>query len=70
MLVLENSAGTGDGIGASIDDLADIWEAAARADVAMDRIGICLDTAHLWGAGFDVADRAGIEIAGAARSTR
>ncbi len=61
MLVLENAAGTGDGIGASIDDLADIWESASRAGVAMDRIGICLDTAHLWGAGFDVATEAGIE---------
>jgi len=61
MLVLENAAGTGDGIGASIDDLSDIWEAAARGGVAMDRLGICLDTAHLWGAGFDVATEAGIE---------
>ena len=61
MLVLENAAGTGDGIGASIDDLADIWEAATRAGVAMERIGICLDTAHLWGAGFDVATEAGLD---------
>ncbi len=60
MLVLENAAGTGDGIGASIDDLADIWESAARAGVAMDRLGVCLDTAHLWGAGFDIATEAGI----------
>ena len=46
--------------GASIDDLADIWESAARAGVAMDRLGICLDTAHLWGAGFDIATQSGI----------
>ena len=55
LLVLENSAGMGDGVGSSIEDLADIVEAAARAGVAIDRLGFCLDTAHLWGAGFDVS---------------
>ena len=55
LLVLENSAGTGDGVGSSIEDLVDIVEAAARAGIALDRIGFCLDTAHLWGAGFDLA---------------
>jgi deoxyribonuclease-4 len=27
----------------------------------MDRLGICLDTAHLWGAGYDLSSDAGIE---------
>jgi deoxyribonuclease-4 len=26
----------------------------------MDRIGVCLDPAHLWGAGYDVSDQAGV----------
>jgi len=60
-LVLENAAGTGDGIGASVEDLADILAAAATAGLAMDRIGVCLDTAHLWGAGYDIGDDAGID---------
>jgi len=51
-LVLENSAGTGDGVGSSIEDLADIAAAAERAGVATERFGFCLDTAHLWGAGY------------------
>lgn len=59
-LVLENAAGTGDGIGASLEDLADILEAAARAGLAMDRMGICLDTAHLWAAGYDVGSEHGV----------
>ncbi len=61
-LVLENSAGTGDGIGATIEDLADIVDAAAAAGLPLERLGICLDTAHLWGAGYDVANEAGIEM--------
>ncbi len=59
-LVLENAAGSGDGIGASVEDLADIFDAAARAGLAMDRLGACLDTAHLWGAGYDIAGEQGV----------
>ncbi len=61
MLVLENAPGTGDGIGASIEDLADIIGASAASGLPMDRIGICLDTAHLWGAGYDVSTADGID---------
>ncbi len=53
-LVLENSAGMGDGIGSSIEDIADILGAAETAGVPLDRLGVCLDTAHLWGAGYDI----------------
>lgn len=54
LLILENSAGTGDGIGSTVTDLARILEAAVRAGVDERRIGFCLDTAHLWGAGYDL----------------
>jgi deoxyribonuclease IV len=54
-LVLENGAGTGDGIGSGMEDLADILEAAERAGVPTERLGFCLDTAHLWGAGYDIS---------------
>jgi deoxyribonuclease IV len=50
LLVLENSAGTGDGIGSSIEDLAAVVELAARGRLA--GLGFCLDTAHLWAAGY------------------
>lgn len=60
-LVLENGAGTGDGIGSSIEDLADILEAATVAAVPVDRLGFCLDTAHLWGAGYDIAQPAELD---------
>ena len=50
-LVLENSAGSGDGLGTTVDELARILDAIGARGVAADRVGLCLDTAHLWGAG-------------------
>src|SRR5450759_2789440 len=50
-LVLENSAGSGDGLGTSVDELARILDAIGARGVAAGRVGLCLDTAHLWGAG-------------------
>jgi deoxyribonuclease-4 len=55
MLVLENSAGSGGGLGTSIDELAQIAAALAARGIEPDRVGFCFDTAHAWGAGIDVA---------------
>ncbi len=60
-LVLENSAGMGDGIGSSLEDLADILGAAVAAGLPLERLGVCLDTAHLWGAGYDVGSAAWLD---------
>ena len=56
LIVLENSAGQGDGLGSSIEELAAILEGAARAGADVRRIGFCLDSAHLWGSGYDLDD--------------
>lgn len=61
MLVLENAPGSGDAIGATVEDLADIFEASAAAGLPMARLGVCLDTAHLWAAGYDVAADTGAD---------
>ena len=61
LLVLENSAGGGDGIGASIAELAVILEAVAARGVPAGRVGLCLDTAHLWAAGCDLATADGVD---------
>jgi deoxyribonuclease-4 len=61
LLVLENSAGSGDGIGTSAEELEAILEAVAARGVATEQVGLCLDTAHLWGAGYDVATADGVE---------
>jgi deoxyribonuclease-4 len=58
---LENAAGAGDGIGSSLEDLADILAAADAAGLPMRRLGVCLDTAHLWGGGYDVGSSTWIE---------
>jgi len=51
-LVLENSAGGGDSIGSTIEELAAILDGIGSD--ARD-LAFCLDTAHLWGAGYDVS---------------
>ncbi|MEO8247159.1 MAG: deoxyribonuclease IV [Chloroflexota bacterium] len=56
ILVLENAAGGGDTIGASLEELAAILGAVSRGH---DRLAFCLDTAHLWGAGYDMASAEG-----------
>jgi deoxyribonuclease-4 len=55
-LVLENSAGSGFAVGATVDELSDIADAIAARGVPERRLAFCLDTAHLWGAGHDLAD--------------
>jgi len=61
MIVLENAAGAGDAMGTTIPELADILEAIEAAGLPQERIGICFDTAHLWGAGHDLARPEGVE---------
>ena len=56
MLVLENSAGGGFPVGVTVEELAAIAEAAAARGVAESRLGFCLDTAHLWAAGYCLAE--------------
>jgi deoxyribonuclease IV len=56
MLVLENSAGGGFGIGTTIEELARIADAVASRGGATGRLGFCIDTAHAWAAGYDLAD--------------
>ena len=61
MLVLENSAGSGAGLGTSIDELAGIAAAVAAHGVRPERVGFCIDTAHAWGAGIDVATPSAVD---------
>ena len=54
-LVLENSAGSGFGLGTSVDELAGIAEAIASRGIPARRVGFCIDTAHAWEAGVDLS---------------
>jgi deoxyribonuclease-4 len=61
ILVLENGAGGGFGLGASMDELGAIEAAIGAAGVDRSRYGFCLDTAHLWGAGHPIDTPAGVD---------
>jgi deoxyribonuclease IV len=52
-LLLEDSAGAGGTIGRSVDELADLFDACD----AHERLGVCLDTCHLFVSGVDVTKR-------------
>ena len=51
-LLIENSAGAGGTIGRSIEELAVLVERLDRHP----RVGVCLDSCHLWVSGIDVTD--------------
>jgi len=61
ILVLEDSAGQGNSVGVTMAELGEILQAAARRGADPARLGICLDTAHLWGAGYAVDTRQGVD---------
>jgi deoxyribonuclease-4 len=56
-LLMENSAGAGGTIGRSIVELAAIYERLGRPD----RLGVCLDSCHLYVSGIDVTDPAALD---------
>jgi deoxyribonuclease-4 len=58
IVVLENAAGNGAGLGVDVTELASIAEAVDARGIPSERVGFCLDTAHAWGAGIDLADPA------------
>jgi deoxyribonuclease-4 len=51
-LLMENSAGAGGTIGRSVEELATLFDALDRHE----RLGICLDSCHLYVSGVDVTD--------------
>jgi deoxyribonuclease-4 len=56
-LCMENAAGTGDTIGRSLEELAALYEAAGRHP----RLGVCLDSCHLFASGYDVTKPAELD---------
>ena len=61
-IVLENSPGSGFGLGTDAVELGDIFEATVARGVPAERIGFCLDAAHAWAAGIDVSEPAAIDL--------
>ncbi len=56
-LLMENSAGAGGTVGRSLDELVALHEALDHHP----RLGICLDSCHLWVSGYDVTDRTALD---------
>jgi deoxyribonuclease-4 len=56
-LLIENSAGTGGTIGRSLEELATLVDRLGRHP----RLGVCLDSCHLWASGYDVTDPAAVD---------
>jgi deoxyribonuclease-4 len=56
-LLIENTAGAGGTIGRSIEELATLVDRLERHE----RLGICLDSCHLYASGYDVTDRAALD---------
>jgi deoxyribonuclease-4 len=55
-IVLENSAGAGQLCGGTLEELG----AFVRA-IGHPQLGVCLDTAHSWAAGYDIDSRDGVD---------
>lgn len=53
MLLLENDVGAGYALGHSFEHLTDVL--ALLSATEQERVGVCLDTAHLWGGGHDIS---------------
>jgi deoxyribonuclease IV len=56
-LLMENSAGAGGTVGRSVDELATILDALGRHE----RLGVCLDSCHLYVSGIDVTERVALD---------
>jgi deoxyribonuclease-4 len=58
-LHLEDTAGAGGTLGRSIDELAALLDAAG----ACERLGLCLDSCHMFASGYDIRTNAGMDAA-------
>jgi deoxyribonuclease-4 len=65
-LHLENTAGAGGTLGRSIDELAALLEASG----ADERLGLCLDSCHLFASGYDIRTPAGIDAVASEVATK
>jgi len=57
ILLLENTSGGGTQIGSRFEEIGEVIQRVED----QSRIGICLDTAHAYGAGYDLSTRKGID---------
>jgi len=58
MLLLENDVGAGNSLGHNFQQISMVLDVLPQYE---DRLGVCLDTAHLWGAGHDISNAASVQ---------
>jgi len=58
-IALENTAGAGNALGRTFGELGELMRRAARPE----RLGVCVDTCHLFAAGYDLRRSSGWEAA-------
>src|SRR5262249_9352419 len=58
MLLLENDVGGGNSLGHSFEQLGAVLDLLPQYQ---QRLGTCLDTAHLWAAGHDISNAASVQ---------
>jgi len=56
-ILLETTAGQGSNLGSSVEELYDIYSRSSFRE----RMGICIDTAHIFEAGYNIAEKRGID---------
>jgi deoxyribonuclease IV len=56
-LLIENSAGAGATMGTTVAEIARVIDELGRPE----RVGLCLDTCHLWACGVDVSDPVAVD---------
>ena len=59
MLVIETTAGQGTTIGSSFEEIAEIIAGVKEEE----RVGVCIDTCHIFAAGYDIRTRSGYDKA-------
>jgi deoxyribonuclease IV len=52
MVLMETTAGSGTAIGASFEEMAELIELIPKSQ--RKRVGVCIDTAHIFAAGYDI----------------
>jgi deoxyribonuclease-4 len=57
-LLLECSAGAGDHVGNTFEEIAMILDGLPDSG---DRLAVCLDSAHMWGAGYDLSNKESVD---------
>lgn len=61
VLLLENTSGTKNSMGSSFEEIAEILNTLESMSINRARLGICLDTCHLFAAGYELRTQKGLD---------